>query len=140
MFFAADTYVSEILFWVNRQLSAVLPVAQHGVDVDIKPHQNQRSNQQNRFLMAILVALVRFHQETGFCPPGVSPWGMRVDVLKVYYKDRFGVGKSSKLSTKTFGEFVDNIQRSLVEETGGEWQILEPDSAYMRALLESGGY
>lgn len=140
MFFAPNTSSADIVSWVTRQLSAVLPVAQHGLDVDVKPHQNQRTNQQNRFLMAILVALVRFHQETGFCPKGVSPWGMRVDVLKVYYKDRFGVGKSSKLSTKTFGEFVDSIQRSLVEETGGEWQILEPDSAYVRALLESGGY
>lgn len=140
MFFKSDTSSTEILSWVSRQLSAVLPVAHNGLDVDVKPHANQRTNQQNRFLMAILVALVRFHQETGFCPPGVSPWGMRVDVLKVYYKDRFGVGKSSRLSTKTFGEFVDSIQRSLVEETSGEWQLLEPDSAYVRALLESGGY
>lgn len=140
MYFAQDTSLETIVNWVGKQYYAVKPSAHHGLDVDLKPHKRQRSTQQNRFLYAILVALVRFHQETGFCPPDVSPWAMRVEALKFYYKDRFGVGSSSKLDTKAFGEFIDNIQRSLVEETCGEWQILEPDSAYVRALLESGGY
>ena len=139
MFFAAETPLSKIQSWVERQYTAIC-ASNGGYDVEIRPHHKLRSNQQNRFLYAILVALLRFHQETGFCPSGVSPWGMRVDVLKVYYKARFGVGSSSKLDSKAFGEFVDNIQRSLVEETAGRWEILDPDSAYVRALLESGGY
>lgn len=140
MYFAPGTSLESIVGWISKQYRAVSTSAPHGLDVDLKPHKRQRSTQQNRFLMAIMVALVRFYQETGFCPKGVSPWGMRVDVLKVYYKARFGVGSSSKLDSKAFGEFVDNIQRSLVEETGGQWEILDPDSAYVRALLESGGY
>lgn len=139
MFFNGHSSLEQIQSWLARQY-AVLGEQKNGYDVELKPHRHQRSNSQNRFLMAILVALVRFHQETGFCPPGVSPWGMRVDVLKIYYKDRFGIGSSSKLDTRAFGNFVDSIQRSLVEETSGEWEVLEPDSAYVRALLENGGY
>ena len=90
--------------------------------------------------MAILTALLRFYENTGFRPDGVAPWAMRVDVLKVYYKSRFGVAKTSKLDTKAFGEFIDRIQGSLVQETDGEWEILEPDSAYVRSLIEQGGW
>lgn len=140
MFFSSSASTADITAWANRQIAMVVPVAKHGIDIEIRPHRNPRTNQQNRFLMAILVAVVKFHQTTGFCPKGVSSWGMRVDVLKVYYKARFGVGSSSKLDTKAFGQFVDSIQQSLVEETCGEWEILEPDSAYIQSLLSVGGF
>lgn len=128
-----------ILGWVDTQYRA-LGYQKSGYSVEIRPQVKLRSNNQNRFLYAILVALLRFYEKTGFRPASVSDWGMRVDVLKIYYKARFGVAKTSKLNTKDFGEFIDRIQQSLVQETNGEWEILEPDSAYVRALLESGGY
>ena len=140
MFFKEGSSLSQITDWMVAQLNGIYAVAKNGIDVEIRPHRNPRTNQQNRFLYAILVAIVKFHQATGFCPKGVSPWGMRVDVLKVYYKSRFGVGSSSKLDTKTFGQFIDSIQQSLVEETCGEWEILQPDSAYIQSLLAEGGY
>ena len=140
MFFKSGTPYREIQNWITVQLPAVYQASKNGIDVEIKPHKNQRSNQQNRFLMAILVALVRFHQETGFIPAGLSAWAMRTDVLKVYYKHRFGVGASSKLDTQAFGRFIDSIQQSLVEESNGQWEILTPDSAYVQSLLAEGGY
>ena len=140
MFFKEGTSYKEIQNWITVQLPAVYQAAKNGIDVEIKPHKNQRSNQQNRFLMAILVALVRFHHETGFIPAGLSAWAMRTDVLKVYYKSRFGIGSTSKLDTKAFGQFIDSIQQSLVEESQGQWEILQPDSAYIQSLLAEGGY
>ena len=139
MYFPAETPLMKILGWVDTQYRA-LGYQKSGYSVEIRPQVKLRSNNQNRFLMAILVALLRFYEKTGFRPKGVSDWGMRVDVLKIYYKARFGVAKTSKLSTKDFGEFIDRIQQSLVQESNGEWEWLEPDSAYVRALLESGGY
>lgn len=139
MFFNTAVSKEHVMRWVDTQLAGVLPIAKNGVDVDIKPHKNPRSNAQNRFLMAILVALVRFYHETGFMPQGLSAWAMRTDILKEYYKARFGVISTAKLSAKAFGEFVDSVQQSLVEETGGEWEVLEPDSAYLQSLVEQGG-
>lgn len=139
MYFSQDTSLEAIVNWVGKQYCAVKPSAQHGLDVELKPHKRQRSNEQNRFLMAIMVAMVHFYHETGFIPKGLSPWAMRTDILKEFYKARFGVVSTAKLSTKEFGEFVDNIQLELVEQTCGEWQILQPDSAYLKSLVEQGG-
>lgn len=139
MWFPSDASLSQIQSWVAKQFTAMSHTAKHGFDVELRPHRRQRSTEQNRFLMAIMVAVVRFYQETGFMPSGLSAWAMRTDILKEYYKARFGVSSTAKLDTRAFGEFIDSIQRSLVEESNGCWEILEPDSAYLRALVEHGG-
>lgn len=139
MYFSKTTPYKQIQDWVTVQLPAVYQACKDGMDIEIKPHRHQRSNEQNRFLMAIMVALVRFHNETGFMPAGCQHWMMRTDILKEYWKARLGIASTAKLDTKAFGEFVDGIQRTLVEESGGEWEILEPDSAYLKSLIEQGG-
>lgn len=135
MFFNNNTSLEQIKKWLDIQLTAVKPVAKHGIDVEIKPHKTQRTNEQNRFLMVVLSALVKFYHETGFIPTGLSAWAMRTDILKEFYKARFGVISTQKLDTKSFSEFIDNIQRTLVEETQGEWEIIETDSAYLKSLM-----
>jgi hypothetical protein len=125
--------------WISKQYRAVSTSAPHGLDVELKAHKRQRSNEQNRFLMAIMVAMVRFYHETGFIPKGLSPWAMRTDILKEYWKYRAGVVATHKLSTADFGKFVDFIQQTLVQETEGQWEVLEPDSAYLKSLVEQGG-
>lgn len=140
MFFRNSTKTTDIQQWAMNQIALVVPVAKNGIDVEIKPHKTQRTNQQNRFLMAILVALVRFYNETGFMPDGIKPWAMQTNILKEYYKARFGIGSTKKLDTAAFGHFIDSIQQSLVEESNGEWEILQPDSAYIQSLLAEGGY
>lgn len=125
--------------WCSRQLTAIKDIAKDGFDIDIKPHHKQRTVQQNRFFMAIVVALVRFYNETGFMPEGCKPWMMRTDILKEYWKYRYGVKSTSRLSAADFGKLCDFVQNTLVQETQGEWQTLEPDSAYLQSLIENGG-
>lgn len=139
MYFNANTPLPNIQSWIEHQYGAI-GFCKHGYDVELKPHKQSRSNQQNRFLMAILVALVRFYHETGFMPSGLSAWAMRTDILKEYYKARFGVVSTAKLDTGAFGRFIDSIQQSLVEESKGEWEVLEPDSAYLQSLIAEGGF
>lgn len=136
MFFKSDAPLSQINNWVLTQLAAVFPVAKNGIDIEIKPHKRQRSNEQNRFLMVIMQHIVKFYHETGFMPEGCKKWMMRTDIQKEYWKDRFGIEHTSKLNTKEFSEFIDGIQRELIEETNGEWEIIETDSAYLTSLLE----
>jgi hypothetical protein len=139
MYFAPETSLESIVGWISKQYRAVSTSAPHGLDVELKAHKRQRSNEQNRFLMAIMVAMVRFYHETGFIPKGLSPWAMRTDILKEYWKYRAGVVATHKLSTADFGKFVDFIQQTLVQETEGQWEVLEPDSAYLKSLVEQGG-
>ena len=134
MFFKSDTPLPQINNWVATQLGAVLPVAKNGVDIEIKPHKQMRSNEQNRFLMVLMQHIVKFYHETGFMPEGCKKWMMRTDIQKEYWKDRFGIDHTAKLSTKEFSEFIDGIQRELIEETSGEWEIIETDSAYLKSL------
>lgn len=134
MFFKQNTPLSQINNWVATQLGAIFLVAKNGIDIEIKPHKQPRSNEQNRFLMVIMQHIVKFYQETGFMPEGCERWMMRTDIQKEYWKNRFGIEHTSKLSAKEFGEFIDNIQRELIEETCGEWEIIETDSAYLKSL------
>ena len=75
-----------------------------------------------------------FH-ETGFMASGLEPWMHQQEILRFYWKARYGIEHTSKLSTKAFGEFVDFIQKTLVEESGGNWEILSPDSMYLQSLI-----
>lgn len=135
MFFRQGESLERIIEWINGQLSAVHPVAKNGIDVTIKPHKSWRSNEQNRFLMVIMQQIIIFYHETGFVPAGCQKWMMRVDIQKEYWKARFGIEHTRTLDKKAFREFLDGIQRELVEETNGEWEILETDSAYLKSLL-----
>lgn len=134
MFFKSDAPLEQITEWVATQLSAARPVAKNGIDIVIKPHKQWRTNQQNRFLMLILSELVRFYHETGFIPEGLKRWEMRVDFLKEFYKDKYGIEYTRTLDKKEFSKFIDSIQLELVEQTQGEWQILTTDSAYLLSL------
>lgn len=127
MFFPLETSTESIKNWVATQVDAMRPSLKYGWDVVVMPHKKQRTYQQNRFLMTIMQNIVRFYQRTGFLPAGLSPWAMRTDILKEYYKARFGVGESHKLDTKAFTDFIDQIQQSMVQESHGEYEILTTD-------------
>lgn len=140
MFFKSTTPYREIQNWITVQLPAVYQSSKNGIDIEIKPHRNKRSNQQNRFLMAIMVALVRFCNETGYIPAGLCHWVIQPTVLKEYWKGRYGLTTTKNIDTAAFGKFIDFIQRTLVEETAGEWEVLQPDSAYIQSLMVEGGF
>lgn len=139
MFFHKDTPYKEIQDWIAIQLPAVYQASKNGIDIEIKPHKTKRSLEQNKFLMVILTQIVRFFNETGFVPQGCQAWMMRVDIQKEYWKARYGIETTHKLDTVAFTKFIDFIQQTMVEETGGEWEILTTDSAYLKSLIEDAG-
>lgn len=136
MFFHKDTPLTSIQHWINLQLSGVYSASKNGIDIEIKPHKTKRSIEQNKFLMVVLSAIVKFYHETGFMPQGCQPWMIRTDILKEYYKARFGIETTHKLDTAEFTKFIDFIQQTMVEETGGEYEILTTDSQYLKSLLQ----
>ena len=135
MFFHKDTPLSEIQSWIDKQLPPVYNTAKNGIEINIFAHKNTRSTEQNRFLMLICTAIARLHHETGYCCPGLQPWAMQPKILKEYFKSRFGIERSSKLSTAEFTKFIDYIQTTMVEETNGEYEILTTDFQYIESLI-----
>lgn len=139
MFFSPTVPLEKITKWMAEQVSAVHPIAKNGIDIEIKPHSHPRSNAQNRFLMVIMTAIVKFYQETGYMPQGCQAWMMRTDIQKEYWKARFGIVSTKKLDIVAFTQFIDNIQRELVQDTQGEWEIIKTDSAYLKSLMQDAG-
>lgn len=139
MFFNSNASLPQIQSWIATQYTA-LGSQKNGYDVELKPHRNKRSNQQNKFLMAIMVALVRFHHETGYIPADCGKYNIDPISLKEYWKRRYGLSATHNLDTAAFGKFIDFIQLTLVEETNGFWEILQPDSAYIQSLIVEGGF
>lgn len=135
MFFSKDKSYKEIQDWITVQLPAVYQISKNGIDIVIKPHKQQRSIQQNRFLSVIIIAQIRMYHDTGFMASGLQPWMHQQEILRFYWKARYGIEHTSNLSTKAFGEFVDFIQKTLVEESDGNWEILSPDSMYLESLI-----
>lgn len=134
MFFHKDTPLADIQKWIAIQTVAVYNATKNGIDIEIKPHKTKRTIEQNKFLMVVLSAIVKFYHETGFMPQGCQPWMIRTDILKEYYKARFGIETTHKLDTAEFTKFIDFIQQTMVEETGGEYEILTTDSQYLKSL------
>lgn len=138
MWFSTHAPLSGIQNWFNNQLAAVFPLSKDGVDIEIKPHRKKRTIQQNKFLFVILDEIVRFHHETGYVVPGLCAHVMCKDVLKVYWTGRFGVESTKNMSAADFGKLCDFIQQTMVQETNGSWEILDPESDYVRSLIEGG--
>lgn len=138
MFFPKDVPYKNIKEWITFQLPPVFAASKDGIIVEIKPYKPKRTNAQNKFLMEIMVEIVRFYHKTGYIVPGLEAWAMQPLILKEYWKARYGVEHSSQIDPKDFSAFIDFIQNTMVEETGGEWEILTTDSAYIKSLIEDG--
>lgn len=136
MFFQKQIPIENILNWCKIQADASMNASKYGIDIEIKQHKKQRTYQQNRYFMAVLQAILKFYQETGFTPYRLNSWAMDTDVLKVFWKKRFAIEHTSKLSTKEFGEFVDSIQREMVEQSGGEYEAIIPPDYYLESLTK----
>ena len=136
MYFRPDTPIKEIQDWFNIQLPPVVNSAKHGIEVNIIAHKSTRTTEQNRFLMVVCTQIARLHHETGYCCPGLKPWAMQPEIQKAYWKARFGVEQTSKMSTAEFTKFIDFIQSTMVEETQGEYEILTTDSSYLKSLYQ----
>lgn len=136
MFFQYGIPTENICAWLRPQIDAAQNP--NGIDVVVAPHKKIRTVRQNKYLMKVCAEIVRFYHETGFMPSGCPKWAMQTQVQKEFWKGYFGVLETHKLSTRELGEFVDKIQAEMVQQTGGEYQPIVPDSDYLISLVEGG--
>ena len=118
------------------QLPAVMAASKYGIDIEIKAHKKIRTSRQNSFMMKVFQHIAQFYDETGFLIYDLHRREVYPKGLKVFWKDRYGIKETSALSTKEFGEFIDKIQREMVEESGGEYEMLIPPDYYTESLTK----
>lgn len=129
MYFPQGATADNILFVIKPKLEATLNSAQHGVDVDIKKHIRRRSLEQNAYLWGIYSNIVKFYDQTGFIPDNLPVKFINSDFLHEYFKMRFDVKTTTKMSTADFAKYTDQIQKLMLEQSKGEYDPIYPETA-----------
>jgi hypothetical protein len=129
MNFPANFPKENIMAWCGRQIDAITPIAAAGIEVEIRVAKKQRTYRQNKFFHAVLSEIARFVIRNGGWLDGMClpAWAIGTESLKGYFKQKFGVVSTAKLSTKEFCDFIDGIQAHMQLETHGEYTPLIPE-------------
>lgn len=130
MYFPIGATADTILNMIKPKLEAVLNGAQHGVDIDIKKHIRKRSLEQNAYLWGIYANIVKFYDDTGFVPDNLPVKFINSDFLHEYFKSRFDVKTTTKMSTAEFASYTDKIQHLMLEQSSGEYEPIYPEQTY----------
>lgn len=130
MFFHKSADINSILELIKPKLAAVLKSTPYGVDIDIKKHTKTRSVDQNRYLFAIYKHIVEFWQETGFIIDGLKLRFLSSEFLHEYFKARFDLKTTTKLSTAEFMNYTNSIQNLMLEQTFGHYDPIYPEERF----------
>lgn len=130
MYFPAGSDINGILAFITPKLKAVLNSAKYGVDVDIKNHIRNRTLEQNNYLHAIYKHIVEFCDQTGFMPDNLNIKFINSTFLHEYFKARFDVKTTTKMSTIEFTEYTDKIQLLMINQTNGIYDPIYPEDRY----------
>lgn len=130
MFFHKSANADGILSLIKPKLEVVLSNSKYGIDIEIKNHAKSRSLEQNNYLWAIYSHIVKFWQDTGFMPDGLRLSFLTSDFLHEYFKLRFDVKTTTKLTTAEFVNYTDGIQNLMIEQTKGTYDPIYPEERY----------
>lgn len=127
MNFPLSASVEGILAFIKPTIEQVLNSAKYGVSIEVKPQVRKRSLEQNSYLWGIYSHIVEFWNETGFVPDDLKVRFINSDFLHEYFKARFDIKTTTKLTTGEFCEYTDKIQQLMTEQSRGEYQPIYPD-------------
>lgn len=130
MFFHKAADIDGILRFIRPKLAAILNSCKYGIDIEIKEKKKGRSTDQNRYLWAIYNNIVEFYYQTGFIVDELPLRFINSDILHEYFKARFDVKSTAKLSTIDFMNYTDRIQNLITEQSKGEYNPIYPDDSY----------
>lgn len=127
MYIPVSANIKGILAYIRPTIEAVLSSAKYGIDIDIKEHKKKRTNDQNSYLWGIYQHIVEFYNETGFTPDNIKVRFLNSDLLHEYFKARFDVKTTTKMTTTDFSAYTDKIQLLMTEQSKGEYQPIYPE-------------
>jgi hypothetical protein len=133
--FPANFPKENILAWCDRQLDAVCANAAQGIVVDIQPAKKQRTYRQNRYMHGVFAHIAKFVNDNGGWLDGVqyAAWAINGGTMKTYFKNKFGIIKTAKLSTAEMTDLIDRTQAHMQTETRGEYRCIFPDDPLLAA-------
>lgn len=128
MFFPQGATADNILFLIKPKLEALINGSAHGVDIEMRKHIKKRSLEQNAYLWGVYSNIVKFYDQTGFIPDNLPVKFINSDFLHEYFKMRFDVKTTTKMSTAEFTNYVDRIQNLMLEQSKGEYEPIYPET------------
>lgn len=134
MYFAPYLTADEIAGLIKPKIKALLAGNNRGIVVDIKKQVRTRTQRQNKYLWAIYKNIIEFNDHAGlgkdnggYLPDHLMLNFINSDFLHEYFKARFDIKESKKLSTAEFSEYCDKIQLLMTEQSDGEYDAIFPD-------------
>ena len=127
MYFSQYANVDKVLEFIRPKVTALLKESKYGISIDIKKNQKTRTVKQNDYMWAVYKNIVEFYEKTGFIPDELPVNHLTKEFLHEYFKARFDVTETKKLSTKDFCEYVDKIQLLMTEQSKGNYDAIYPD-------------
>lgn len=127
MNFPKSANIDGILAFIRPTIEQVLNSAKYGVTVDVRPQVRKRSLEQNSYLWGIYSNIVKFWEQTGFMPDGLKLNYINSNFLHEYFKARFDIKTTTKLTTAEFCEYTDKIQHLMTEQSKGNYDPIYPE-------------
>lgn len=127
MNFPKSANIMGILEFIKPTIEQLLNVSKYGITIDIRPQVRIRSKAQNDYLWGIYSNIVKFWEQTGFMPDGLKLNYINSNFLHEYFKARFDIKTTTKLTTAEFCEYTDKIQHLMTEQSKGEYDPIYPE-------------
>lgn len=127
MNFPKSANIMGILEFIKPTIEQVLNVSKYGITIDIRPQVRIRSKAQNDYLWSVYSNIVKFWEQTGFMPDGLKLNYINSKFLHEYFKARFDIKTTTKLTTAEFCEYTDKIQQLMTEQSKGNYDPIYPD-------------
>lgn len=127
MNFPKSANIDGILAFIRPTIEQVLNSAKYGITIDVRPQVRRRSLEQNSYLWSVYSNIVKFWESTGFMPDGLKLNYINSDFLHEYFKARFDIKTTTKLTTAEFCEYTDKIQHLMTEQSKGNYDPIYPD-------------
>lgn len=122
-----ESQINYVFKTVYNQASNLLKSGKE-VDLIVSEIKNKRTVEQNKWLWAVYKHIVIFWTDTGFMPDNLDKKlkFINSDILHCWFKCRFDVKTTTKLSTEDIGKYIEKIQNLMVEQTNGEYEPIYP--------------
>lgn len=123
--------LSEYLAHIKQQAESMIGFGK-SVKITMELARKLRSQEQNRYMWAIFDNIANFYLDTGFMPDGLQSKlkFFNKDVAKVWFSAKYGIKHTSCIDTKEMADFLDNVQRDMLEQSQGEYNPIYPEEIY----------
>lgn len=120
----------DLCFRSLRQQAELMLEKCKGVDITIKEHKNKRTLPQNRLLWLTYNNIVLFWTQTGFMPDNLQNHlkFINAEIIHEWFKCKNNIKTTTKLSTKELSDYIESINKDMIEQTYGEYMPIYPEN------------